>query len=90
MERPPPHPFIKAAGGGASWVCEIFEKMEGLDFSHKNGVVGKIEVGLFEKGGYHLFSYWVLYCSEGLMCVRVLYLHHFYQYYLFHRKNLVL
>ena len=32
------------------------------------------------------------YLSECLVCVRVcfVHLHHFYQYYLFHRENLVL
>ena len=58
--HPPPPPFIKEGGGG--WVFEIFLKMEGLDFSHKNGVVGKIGTIILKRGGggegwegYHYF-----------------------------------
>ena len=58
--NPQPPPFIKEGGGGG-WVFEIFLKMEGLDFSHKNGVVGKIGRIILERGGgegwegYHYF-----------------------------------
>ena len=40
-------------GGEGVWIFEIFEKMRGSDFSHKNGVVG--EIGKEGGRGYHYF-----------------------------------
>ena len=59
--QPPAPTLYKGRGGGGGWVFEIFLKMEGLDFSHKNGVVGKIGRIILERGGgegwegYHYF-----------------------------------
>ena len=50
----PPVLFIKEGGEG-EWVFEIFEKMEGSDFSHKIVVVGKI--------GRIILSVWCVYLS---------------------------
>ena len=53
---PPPLPRALYKGGGeGEWVFEIFEKVEGSDFSHKIVVVGKI--------GRIILSVWCVYLS---------------------------
>ena len=49
--------YQRGGSGKGEWVFKVFEKKEGSDFSHKNGVFGKIGRVIYKKRGVSLFSY---------------------------------
>ena len=79
---PSPPPLCKR------WGVEFskFAKKGGLDFSHKKGGVGKIG-GYFKKRRVSLIfiltSTFQYYPSLSVWCVYFVFLHHFYQHYLY-------